>query len=125
MSGAPDPNSLTDSKFILDSRRVWGGIMLAVPLIIQLTGINVTADQTAQIQAAVQHAQTGITSLVAAFGALQLFYGAWKAQNPLHVFTPYQVDDAGRKIAPPKPLALTPDVAKKMDENPILTGASA
>ena len=119
MSGAPDPATLTDSKFVLDSRRVWGGIMLGVPLVLQIMGINLAADQGAQLTVALQHAQDIPLHIMELIGVVQMIYGSWKAQQPLHLLTPYQVDDAGKKVEPVKPLPLTPDVAKIMDAKPL------
>lgn len=119
MSGAIDPNSLTSSKWALDSKRAWGALMMAVPLVLQLTGINLSPGDSAQVTAALQHAQSGFADLMIALGAVQMLYGSWKAQQPLHLLTPYQVDDEGKKVVPLKPLVLHPGIAEKMDEHPV------
>lgn len=119
---AIDPATLTDSKSVLSSRRFWGLLMLVVPLGSKLAGtlfgVEVTAEQTAQVTGAVQHIQNAWPEIMEALGALQLAIGMWKAQQPLHLSTPYQVDDGGKKVEAVKPLTLTPDVAKTMDEHP-------
>lgn len=116
---AIDPATLTDSKFVLDSRRVWGGIMLGVPLVLQILGVNLAADQSAQLTTALQHAQDIPLHIMELIGVVQMIYGSWKAQQPLHLLTPYQVDDAGKKIASIEPLPLTSDVAQKLDDHPL------
>lgn len=113
-------DGLTDSKSIVESRRAWGALTLAVPLLLQLSGLHLSVGQSAQVAAAVDQAQAAFANLMAVFGALQMIVGAWNARAPLHVFAAYKVDSTGQRIAPVKPLVLTPDVAQKMDEHPVL-----
>jgi len=114
-----DNSQLTDSKSVLESRRAWGALTLAVPLLVQLSGMHLSAGETAQVAAAVDHAQAAFANLMAVFGALQMLIGAWNARAPLHVFKPYQVDDTGQRVVPVKPIDLTPDVARIMDDHPV------
>lgn len=118
MSGALD-DSLTDSKWVLESRRFWGFVTMALPFILQAMGISLSPAENAQAAAIIQHAQSSIAEGVSLIGAVQLFYGSWKARQPLHLLTPYQVDTSGKKVAPVVPMPLTADVAMMMDNHPV------
>lgn len=116
-----DETQTVDSKSIFESRRAWGALMVAIPLVIQLLGINLTPDQQAQIAHGIQSGQSAVANVMIALGAVQMLVGCWRARQPLHIGTPYSVDTStGKKIAPVKALPLTGDVARIMDEHPVV-----
>lgn len=116
---------VVDSKSIFESRRAWGAVMMVVPIVLNFLGVNLTTDQQAQLVQGVHAGQQAMSNIIIALGALQMIVGCWRARAPLHIGTPYQVDaTTGKKIVPVKPLVLTSDVARIMDEKPVLEAAA-
>lgn len=106
-----------ESKHVSKSVSAWGGLILLVPIAANLFGVEFSQTEVQQIGQAAQHAEQFYLNLMALIGAIQLVVGRLNAKRPLHFIpgAPFEVDmKTGKKIT--KPVAIPPDVQKRMDE---------
>jgi len=67
-----------DSKFILQSRTIWGVIIMALPAVLPLFGIEFGAE-------AVGESNIAFNSLIEFVGAVLAVYGRFKAETSISV----------------------------------------
>lgn len=115
-------SQIVESKSAIQSTSAWGGLILIIPVVLQMMGTTLTGPEIADLQGSAASLNSIYLNLMMVIGTIQMIAGRINARQPIH-FLPggaFKIDRlTGKRLDPPIPA----DVAAAMVKTKTSLGA--